>query len=301
MYGFIMELIFVTAARIGFLDYGSAFHLVLMIIGMNATWGAIDAVIFYLIGLFSERHHAKVIDAARGSGDREEAVEYLLKAFGGTPLDALLPEDERMICERILDCRTEDAEGMSKNRRSMALSSLGCFIITLLTVIPVALPILLIHDTVLALGIASALSSAILFFVGYSMKPKMNGDLALHRSSCPSAGRFDHQTGSGWQAHPRFKMFMAALISRSMIRPQPGQLCTLTLRSFFTTRPHPEHICDVPLGSTSAIPRRALAATSAILVRILPMEASLYWFVILLERDLDLSCSTLRSSMTIPS
>jgi len=123
----------------------------------------------------------------------------------------------------------------------------------------------------------------------------MNGDLALHRSSCPSAGRFDHQTGSGWQAHPRFKMFLAALMSRSMIRPQPGQLCTLTPRSFFTTRPHPEHICDVPLGSTSAIPRRALAATSAILVRILPMEASLYWFVILLERDLDLSCSTLRS------
>lgn len=170
MYGFIMELIFVTAARIGILDYGSAFHLVLMIIGMNATWGAIDAVIFYLIGSFSERHHAKVIDAARGSGDREEAVEYLLNAFGGTPLDALLPEDERMICERILDCRTEDAEGMSKDRRSMALSSLGCFIITLITVIPVALPILLIHDTVLALGIASALSSVILFFVGYSMK-----------------------------------------------------------------------------------------------------------------------------------
>ena len=131
--------------------------------------------------------------------------------------------------------------------------------------------------------------------------PKMDGYLALHRSSCPSAGRFDHQTGSGWQAHPRFKMFLAALMSRSMMRPQQGQLCTLTLRSFFTTRPHPEHICDVPLGSTSTILRRALAATSAILVRIRPIEASLYWFVILLERDLDLSCSTLRSSMTIPS
>ena len=104
-------------------------------------------------------------------------------------------------------------------------------------------------------------------------QPKMNGNLALHRSSCPSAGRFDLQTGSGWPVHPRFKMFLAALTSRSMIRPQPGQLCALTLRSFFTTRPHPEHICDVPLGSTSAIPRRALAATSAILVRIRPIEA----------------------------
>ncbi len=170
MYGFIMELIFVTAARIGILDYGSASGLVIMIIGMNATWGAIDAVIFYMIGAFSEKHHARVINAARGNDDREEAVEYLLDAFGGTPLDALLPEDERMICERILDCRTEDAQGMSRDRRAMALSSLGCFIITLLTVVPVALPLLLIQDTVLALGVASGLSSVILFFIGYDMK-----------------------------------------------------------------------------------------------------------------------------------
>ena len=170
MYGFIMELIFVTAARIGILDYGSALDLVMMIIGMNATWGAIDAVIFYLIDAFSERNHARIIDSARESGNREEAVEYLLDAFSGTPLDALLPEDERMICEKILDCRTENAEGMSRDRRSMAISSLGCFIITLLTVVPVALPILLIPDTMLALGIASALSSVILFFVGYCMK-----------------------------------------------------------------------------------------------------------------------------------
>lgn len=39
MYGFIMELIFVSAARIGILDYGSATHLAITIIGMNATWG----------------------------------------------------------------------------------------------------------------------------------------------------------------------------------------------------------------------------------------------------------------------
>lgn len=170
MYGFIMELIFVSAARIGILDYGSATHLAITIIGMNATWGAIDAIVFYLIDSFSEKNHARIIDTARESGDREEAVKYLEEAFSGTPLDALLPEDERMICEKILECRTESAEGMSRDRRSMALSSLGCFIITLLTVIPVVVPILLIQDTMLALGIASALSSIILFFVGYGMK-----------------------------------------------------------------------------------------------------------------------------------
>lgn len=171
LYGFIMELIFVTAARIGMLDYGDAGALVLMIVGMNATWGAIDAVVFYLIDSFGARKHVMMINKGKmGGQDKEEAIAYLVEEFGGTPMDALAPEEERRICEEILRCRTEDSYGMSKDRRDMALSSLGCFIITFLTIIPVAVPILLIQPIELALGVASGLSSVILFFVGYKMK-----------------------------------------------------------------------------------------------------------------------------------
>ncbi len=171
MYGFIMELIFVTAARIGMLDYGSTLDLVILITGMNVTWGAIDAVVFYLIDSFSARQHRHMIDhGKRGPAEREEAVEYLLEEFGGTPLDSLDPEEERRVCESIVDKRVESEAEVRDDRRSMAISSLGCFIITFLTIVPVIVPLLLIEPVETALGVASALSSTIMFFVGYKMK-----------------------------------------------------------------------------------------------------------------------------------
>lgn len=168
MYGFIMELIFVTAARIGTVD-ADPIHLIVLIIGMNLTWGAIDAVIFYMIGAYSEIEHANVIrHAKRSHSDREAAVDYLYDNFSGTPLDTLRPEDERRICEMILDCEVEDEEEFAKDRHAYAMSSLGCFIITALTIIPVAIPLLIWQDDVYTgLAIASALSSTIMFFVGY--------------------------------------------------------------------------------------------------------------------------------------
>lgn len=171
MYGFIMELIFVTAARIGMLDYGSTVHLVALIVGMNVTWGAIDAVVFYLVDSFSAREHRRMIEYGKtGPAEREKAVDYLIDEFGGTPLDSLDPEEERRICESIVDRRVQDADEITADRRSMMRSSLGCFIITFLTIIPVAIPILLIEPVETALTVTSALSAVILFFVGYMMK-----------------------------------------------------------------------------------------------------------------------------------
>ncbi|MDO5854041.1 MAG: Fic family protein, partial [Thermoplasmata archaeon] len=171
LYGFIMELIFVTATRIGMLQYDSSLQLAIVIIGMNATWGAIDAVVFFLIGGFSSRKHVMMIrNGRKGGKDREEAISYLLDEFGGTPLDALTEEDERRICERILECETESNADIRRDQRQSALSSFGCFVVTLFTLIPVVLPILLIEPLETALIVASALSSCTLFFVGYKMK-----------------------------------------------------------------------------------------------------------------------------------
>ena len=52
LYGFIMALIYVTAARIGILRYTDTLNLVILIIGMNFTWGFIDAVVFYMVDVF---------------------------------------------------------------------------------------------------------------------------------------------------------------------------------------------------------------------------------------------------------
>ena len=51
LYGFIMSLIFVYATRFGLLSYDDPMQFVLVVTGMCATWGAIDAIIFYYLGV----------------------------------------------------------------------------------------------------------------------------------------------------------------------------------------------------------------------------------------------------------
>ena len=171
LYGFIMELIFVTAARIGILTYGDATGLCLMIIGMNATWGGIDAIVFFLINHFNYRMYRRLIIAAKSDSDsRESVTNRMMTSLDGTLIDTLSHDSKRKICEIILESELESDEGVSRDYRKMVFSSIGCFIITLLTVVPVIVPILILDNPKIGLDIASVLASVLLFFIGYRMK-----------------------------------------------------------------------------------------------------------------------------------
>ena len=168
LYGFIMALIYVTAARIGILRYTDTLNLVILIIGMNFTWGLIDAVVFYMVDVFDQRKFVRIMSACDLPHERK--VEMMLDEFSGTPLDILDPEDERRICEEILSKTMESESERLSDRRAMRDSAVACFIITILTTIPIVVPLLLIEDTEIALTVASGLSSICLFFIGFRME-----------------------------------------------------------------------------------------------------------------------------------
>lgn len=170
LYGLIMALIFITAARVGVLHYTDRENLVILIMGMNLTWGAIDAIVFYLLDIFEQRRFVGIMNGSRNI-PRERRVDMMMDSFSGTPLDILDPASEREVCERILDMEIEGPGRLAMDRRDMAMSSLGCFVITALTILPTALPVLLFEDVDTGLAVASGLSSVILMVVGYRMGP----------------------------------------------------------------------------------------------------------------------------------
>ena len=51
LYGFIMALIFIYGARFGLLTFDGPAEFATMVIGMNVTWGTIDAILFF-VGYF---------------------------------------------------------------------------------------------------------------------------------------------------------------------------------------------------------------------------------------------------------
>ena len=168
LYAIIMALIFVYAARFGVIEFSGVGEFVLVQFGMLVTWGAIDGIIFYYLGVCDQRRYRRIISNDVNM-DKGERVEALMDEFGATPLDVLTEEEERAICEMILDRELESAEASRADRIAMAKSSLGCVIVSLFALIPVIVPVLLIDDFQTALVAVSFVTSAVLFFVGFHL------------------------------------------------------------------------------------------------------------------------------------
>ena len=165
IYGFIMALIFISAARVGILDVESKDKLLTLIIGMNLTWGAIDAVIFYVLGVFDQKKHRHILGGYQS--DYETRKEELMSELDGTAVSVLSKEDTERVCEMILSMKPQDIEEEVSERRGLAKTCFACFFMTAITIIPVAIPIALVDDLNTGLMLASCFSSITMFFAGY--------------------------------------------------------------------------------------------------------------------------------------
>ena len=102
---------------------------------------------------------------------REERINELLDEFSATPLDVLSEHDKRWVCEKMLDRELQSDEEAHNDYKAMMMSSLGCFVITMMTLIPIVFPVLLLPDFMKALEVASRLSTVVLFFIGFHIAP----------------------------------------------------------------------------------------------------------------------------------
>lgn len=166
LYSFIMAFIFITAAKLGLMTFESKTDYALVTAGMVLTWGVIDALMLYWLNVYDQRESIGLMRKVRNMPE-EQAVDALVDAFSGTPLDVIDEEDERKICREMLGKRIEDMEQIRADRERMMLSSVGCVVICALTLIPLVIPILFFEDLNTGLDAASFISSTLLFFVGF--------------------------------------------------------------------------------------------------------------------------------------
>jgi len=67
----------------------------------------------------------------------------------------------------------QSEESAKGDRRNLLVSSLGCILISLVALIPIILPVMVIDDMDEGLTAVSAMTSLILFIVGYKIAPYM--------------------------------------------------------------------------------------------------------------------------------
>ena len=103
-----------------------------------------------------------------------EALAQRFPALSPAPGRLGVPDEFREVIDRVLRKKgllRSPEEELLRDRREMFMGSLFSFVITLTTVIPVIVPLMVIRDFGLALTVASGMASVCLFFTGYYMAP----------------------------------------------------------------------------------------------------------------------------------
>ena len=169
MYGFIMALIFITATRFGLLGDISETELLLLILGMNVTWGAIDMIVFFFVD--EGEHHQMHRFMETHDPGKYTVRELLDEDFAGTVLDSMYEVDRQRVYDIVMSSEPVPDSCYRKKTKELFMSAFVAFIVTALTIIPFALCLLLIPDMEDALLISALLASLCLFFIGFAMGP----------------------------------------------------------------------------------------------------------------------------------
>ncbi|MDR3281995.1 MAG: hypothetical protein LBS92_00065, partial [Candidatus Methanoplasma sp.] len=90
----------------------------------------------------------------------------------GTILDAVAEDAKVKLVDMILESKVESKEEMITGRKNMLKSAVACFVITMLTTVPLVLCLLLVDDLRVALMSASVAASLCLFATGFFLEPR---------------------------------------------------------------------------------------------------------------------------------
>lgn len=169
MYGFIMAMLFISAAAFGLIRVESNTEMIILIVGMDFSWGMIDMVIFFFIDTAEQRKHLRILkNEERLYDDRRKVIRDNLS---GTMVDLVDDESEEKIIDILCQADVESYADIRADRVALFKSAFSSFLITFMAVIPSVVVLLLVSNLQDALMMAGFVSSAIMFILGYYMGP----------------------------------------------------------------------------------------------------------------------------------
>lgn len=136
-------------------------------IGCNLAWGVVDAAM-YLMATFMTRARASVIvRAIRGSRESEEA-HRLIADLLPSPLSAALTPAEIESLRVRLDRQAVTATAVRLTRADY-LGALGVFLLVFASTFPIVVPLIVVKEIRLALGLSNAVAVLMLFIAGWTL------------------------------------------------------------------------------------------------------------------------------------
>jgi hypothetical protein len=164
LFGLIMVLTFTGSLSIAEAGRDDVRAMLIGALGCNLAWGIIDAVL-YLMGCLAERGRGlATLRAVRNAADPDQARRLIADALPPVVASILEPAELDSMRQRLQ--QLPEPPGRAHLGKDEWLGAVAVFLLVFLSLFPVAIPFLLMHDAVPALRVSNAIAMAMLFVLG---------------------------------------------------------------------------------------------------------------------------------------
>jgi hypothetical protein len=167
LFGLIMVLTFtgsLSAAEAGRTEIRA---MLIGALGCNFAWGIIDGIL-YLMGCWAEEGRMLLAwKRVRASHTRDEAHQIIAGVMPPKIASALRTAEFEMMRTELVG--SPEPPARFRLGRKEYLGALGVFLWVFVVTLPVAVPFLVMHDTLRALRLSNGIAILMLFIAGYSL------------------------------------------------------------------------------------------------------------------------------------
>ena len=164
IFGLVMVLTVTCSFSVGGGGRTEVHQMLIGTLGCNVAWGVIDAVLYWLACFHAHGQKIVALQAVREE-DPNEAYRVIGDALPPLEASVMTPVEFEAIRRQLR--RLPDPPLTPRITKHEWLAGLGVFLLVVVSVFPVAIPFLLVHDPKRALRISNGIAVLLLFLTGY--------------------------------------------------------------------------------------------------------------------------------------
>jgi hypothetical protein len=166
LFGLIMVLTFTGSLSVAQSGRDDIRAMLIGAVGCNLAWGIIDGVL-YLMGCIAERGRSlRIFHQVRNASDPLESQRVLADALPSVVASVLQPAELEAMRLRLQ--QIPEAPQRAHLQKEDWLGALGVFLLVFLSTIPVVIPFIFMHNTLLALRVSDGIAVLMLFVTGFA-------------------------------------------------------------------------------------------------------------------------------------
>jgi len=166
IFGVIMVLTFTGSLSVAEAGSDNIRTMLIGALGCNFAWGVIDAVLYLMGNLVDKARSLVTYQRVRNAADPIEAQKHVARALPPMIASLLGPAELEVVRMRILQLPRPPER--ARLRMEDWLGAVGVFLLVFLSTFPVAMPFVVMQNSLIALRVSNAIAVVMLFALGYA-------------------------------------------------------------------------------------------------------------------------------------